>query len=234
MLEKLGSSTINLNVKSVSALTVGAVNEVEVELEPVKETLGPKVLIQAKDKPSPSGSELATPSSVTGSPSFTTWSGPAFATGGLFAAKSITVTVPGRIPESIAYTSPVPECTASPLRRGVKEEVSAGIVFINVSVAPLITEIVPSFLFETYILLFAESTPTSTGLTPTGIVAITVLVAVSITETVSLPLLAVYTLLLAVLISIPSGPLPMGIERMKGLSAPKLPRKLLVPSNTDT
>ena len=52
---------------------------------------------------------------------------------------------------------------------------SVGIVFVTVSVVPSITESVPSSLFVTYILLFAESTLTLDGFTPTGIVSINVL-----------------------------------------------------------
>ena len=88
--------TIPIGVNPASVTVDSAVNEVEVELD--TETRGPPVCVQVNCKTLPSGSELASPSSVTERPSFTTWSGPALAIGGLFAVKSMTLTVPVAIP----------------------------------------------------------------------------------------------------------------------------------------
>ena len=92
------SVTTNANVMRVSASTcsdvkVGLAADGSSKSTPVAVTS-----IQVKAKKSPSGSELPVPTRVTRTPSFTTWSGPADATGGLFAVKSMTVTVPVAIP----------------------------------------------------------------------------------------------------------------------------------------
>ena len=98
---KAPSFTVSSNVSVVCAVMAGATNEGVGVLAPVSVTDGPAVCVQEYVSGSPSGSELAVPSSATTIPGLAVWSGPASATGGCCGGDTVAV------PE-------LPSCVLSP------------------------------------------------------------------------------------------------------------------------